>query len=76
VISPLRRVSPLHRDQLVRRLFEFLGRYLDGLAFVDRLDFAQPIHVSRRERVGIRATLFAVVIVAACGTCPAVLAAR
>jgi hypothetical protein len=34
--------GPLHRDQLLCRLFEFLRRYLDGLAFVSRVDFANP----------------------------------
>src|SRR5215467_11995816 len=28
--------------ELLCRLFEFLRRYLDGLAFVNRLDFANP----------------------------------
>ncbi len=35
------RVSP-HRDQLRRVLFEFLGRLLDRLALVSRLDFTKP----------------------------------
>jgi hypothetical protein len=35
----------LHRDELVSRLLEFLRRYLDGLAFVNRIDFANPFEL-------------------------------
>src|SRR5215468_8039903 len=36
------RLSPPHRHQLLCRLFEFLRPYVDGLAFVNRLNFADP----------------------------------
>jgi len=43
VISPLRRVIGAPPRSFAGRLFELLRRYLDGLAFVNRIDFANPL---------------------------------
>jgi hypothetical protein len=39
------RLSPSHRDELSCRLFEFFRRYFYRLAFVSRVDFANPFEL-------------------------------
>ena len=43
-----------HRDQLRRGLSEFLGRILDRLAFVDRLDLTEPRPLGATTRVALQ----------------------